>query len=407
MQDASLTTTHNPILTAEYDVVVVGGGMVGAAAAIGLGQLGLNVAVIESRQPQAYESEQPLDLRVSAISVASELLLTRLGVMENLLTLRNAPYTGLETWELDGCLTAFNAEQVGQTHLGYFFENRLIQLSLWQQIDQMDNITLLCPHSVTQFKRLSDRHLVSITIDNGETLTTKLLIGADGANSQVRQWAGIGVTGWDYAQSAMLININTETPQQTVTWQQFTPAGPRSLLPLPGQHASLVWYDDANKIKQLSQLNNAQLAEQIRLHFPSRLDPHFTVESCGSFPLTRRHAQEYFKDNVVIIGDAAHTINPLAGQGVNIGFKDVDVLVAQMANAIGSGDTWWETSVLKRYEQSRYYDNQLMMTAMDTFYAGFSNNLLPLKLLRNGALKLANIDSPIKRKVLKYAIGLS
>ncbi|MBB1319218.1 FAD-dependent monooxygenase [Shewanella sp. SR43-4] len=407
MQDASHTSTNATGDATHYDVVVVGGGMVGAAAAIGLGQLGLSVAVIESRQPQPYDVEQPLDVRVSAVSVASEQLLTRLGAMDELLLMRHAPYTGLETWELDDCLTAFSAEQVGQAHLGYFFENRLIQLSLWQQIRKMDNVTLLCPHKVTQFGRLSDSQQVSIELDNGDKITTRLLIGADGAQSQVRQWAGIGVTGWDYAQSAMLINISTQTPQQSVTWQQFTPAGPRSLLPLPGNHASLVWYDDANRIKQLSQLNDLQLAQQIRQHFPPRLDPNFTVENRGSFRLTRRHAQGYYQDNLVIIGDAAHTINPLAGQGVNIGFKDVDVLVAQIANAIGSGEIWWQTPVLKRYQQARYYDNQLMMTAMDAFYAGFSNDLLPLKLLRNGALKLANIDSPLKRKVLKYALGLT
>jgi 2-octaprenyl-3-methyl-6-methoxy-1,4-benzoquinol hydroxylase len=407
MQDTSPTSTNTSDNALDYDVVVVGGGMVGAAAAIGLAQLGLSVAVIEYHQPAPYDPAQPLDVRVSAISVASEQLLTRLGAMDELLTMRHALYTGLETWELDGCLTSFSAEQVGQSHLGYFFENRLIQLSLWQQLRSMDNVVLLCPHKVMQFSRLSNDHQVTILLDNGATLSTKLLIGADGANSQVRQWAGIGVTGWDYAQSAMLINISTQTPQQSVTWQQFTPAGPRSLLPLPGNHASLVWYDDANRIKQLSQLNNLQLAEQIRQHFPSRLDPHFTVENRGSFPLTRRHAQKYYQDNVVIIGDAAHTINPLAGQGVNIGFKDVDLLVAQIANAIGCDETWWQTPVLKGYQQSRYFDNQLMMTAMDAFYAGFSNDLLPLKLLRNGVLKLANIDSPIKRKVLKYALGLS
>ncbi|MGX9461848.1 FAD-dependent monooxygenase [Shewanella sp. A14] len=405
MQDVSLSATDG-LHSTEYDAVVIGGGMVGAAAAIGLGQLGLKVAVIEPREPQSYHFEQPLDVRVSAISVASEQLLARFGVMDELLTMRYAPYTGLETWEMEGCLTSFSAEQIGQTHLGYFFENRLIQLSLWQQLRRMDNVDLLCPCKVNTFNRKLQSQHIEVLLDNDSQLTTRLLIGADGAHSQVRQWAGIGLTGWDYAQSAMLININTQTPQQEITWQQFTPAGPRSLLPLPGNHASLVWYDDANRIKQLSQLSNLQLAEQIRQHFPSRLDPHFTVESRGSFPLTRRHAQQYYQDNVVIIGDAAHTINPLAGQGVNIGFKDVDVLVAQVADAIGSGDTWWESKVLKRYQQARYYDNQLMMTAMDAFYAGFSNDLLPLKLLRNGALKLANIDSPIKRKVLKYALGL-
>ncbi|GGP86951.1 FAD-dependent monooxygenase [Shewanella ulleungensis] len=405
MQDIPHAMDTQP--STEYDVVIVGGGMVGAAAAIGLGQLGLTVAVIEAREPQDYDPGQPLDVRVSAISVASEQLLTRLGVMEQLLTMRHAPYDGLETWEMDGCLTSFTAEQVGQTHLGYFFENRLIQLSLWQQIRTMEKVALLCPHKVSQITRQAEQQQIEIILEDGSLLSTRLLVGADGANSQVRQWSGIGVTGWDYAQSAMLINIHTQTEQQSVTWQQFTPAGPRSLLPLPGNNASLVWYDDANRIKQLSQLTPLQLAEQIKQHFPARLDANFSVENSGSFTLTRRHAQRYYQDNLVILGDAAHTINPLAGQGVNIGFKDVDVLVAQVANAIGSGEIWWEARVLKRYQQARYYDNQLMMTAMDAFYASFSNDLLPLKLLRNGALKLANIDSPIKRKVLKYALGLN
>lgn len=233
------------------------------------------------------------------------------------------------------------------------------------------------------------------------------MVGADGANSQVRQWAGIGISGWDYAQSAMLINIQTAQGQQYVTWQQFTPSGPRSLLPLPGNHASLVWYDDANRIKQLMQLNNKQLADQIRQHFPSRLDSDFTVEAKGSFALTRRHAQAYFKPNVVILGDAAHTINPLAGQGVNLGFKDVGALLTAIKTALTEDKPWWSTEVLSQYQAKRYLDNQLMMTTMDVFYASFSNDILPLKLLRNGALKLANINSPIKQTVLKYAMGLN
>ncbi|UJF22951.1 FAD-dependent monooxygenase [Shewanella sp. OMA3-2] len=402
--------------TRHFDVVINGGGMVGAAVAVGLGQLGLSVAVIEARAPQAFEVNQPLDVRVSAISVASAQLLSRLGVMDELLTLRHVPYTGLETWEMQGYITQFTAEQVAEPLLGYFFENRLIQLGLWQQIEALTNVVLFCPDKVVKFERLESlggiasldnaQDAITIELESGEILSTHLLVGADGANSQVRQWAGIGVTGWDYAQSAMLINIETQTPQQYVTWQQFTPQGPRSLLPLPGNHASLVWYDSPARIQQLMQLNDTQLAEQIRVHFPSRLDPHFTVQAKGSFALTRRHAQRYYESNLVILGDAAHTINPLAGQGVNIGFKDVDILITQIASAIGNGEVWWHDSVLKRYQQARYLDNQLMMTAMDVFYAGFSNDVLPLKVLRNGMLKLANIDGPIKQKVLKYALGL-
>lgn len=400
-QQPSQTTTD----TQQFDVILVGGGMVGAATAIGLAKQGLQVAVIESFAPEAYSPEQALDVRVSAISVASEQLLEQLGALESLLNMRNVPYLGLETWELDGCITQFHSSQIGASHLGHIVENRLVQLALWEQMQQWDAIKLFCPERVATFSRLSDG--VSVHLQSGIKLEAKLLIGADGANSQVRQWAGIGISGWDYAQSAMLINIQTAQGQQDVTWQQFTPNGPRSLLPLPGNHASLVWYDDANRIKQLMQLNHKQLADQIRQHFPARLDSDFTVEAKGSFALTRRHANAYYKPNVVILGDAAHTINPLAGQGVNLGFKDVEALLAVIKTALTEDKPWWSTEVLKAYQAKRYRDNQLMMTTMDVFYAGFSNDILPLKLLRNGALKLANINSPIKRTVLKYAMGLN
>ncbi|MGR6503326.1 FAD-dependent monooxygenase [Shewanella sp. Koi 1] len=400
-QQPSQTTTD----TQQFDVILVGGGMVGAATAIGLAKQGLQVAVIESFAPEAYSPEQALDVRVSAISVASEQLLEQLGALESLLNMRNVPYLGLETWELDGCITQFHSSQIGASHLGHIVENRLVQLALWEQMQQWDAIKLFCPERVATFSRLADG--VSVHLQSGIKLEAKLLIGADGANSQVRQWAGIGISGWDYAQSAMLINIQTAQGQQDVTWQQFTPNGPRSLLPLPGNHASLVWYDDANRIKQLMQLNHKQLADQIRQHFPARLDSDFTVEAKGSFALTRRHANAYFKPNVVILGDAAHTINPLAGQGVNLGFKDVEALLAVIKTALTEDKPWWSTEVLNAYQAKRYRDNQLMMTTMDVFYAGFSNDILPLKLLRNGALKLANINSPIKRTVLKYAMGLN
>lgn len=400
-QQPSQTTTD----TQQFDVILVGGGMVGAATAIGLAKQGLQVAVIESFAPEAYSPEQALDVRVSAISVASEQLLEQLGALESLLNMRNVPYLGLETWELDGCITQFHSSQIGASHLGHIVENRLVQLALWEQMQQWDAIKLFCPERVATFSRLTDG--VSVHLQSGIQLEAKLLIGADGANSQVRQWAGIGISGWDYAQSAMLINIQTAQGQQDVTWQQFTPNGPRSLLPLPGNHASLVWYDDANRIKQLMQLNHKQLADQIRQHFPARLDSDFTVEAKGSFALTRRHANAYFKQNVVILGDAAHTINPLAGQGVNLGFKDVEALLAVIKTALTEDKPWWSTEVLNAYQAKRYRDNQLMMTTMDVFYAGFSNDILPLKLLRNGALKLANINSPIKRTVLKYAMGLN
>ncbi|WP_228730335.1 FAD-dependent oxidoreductase [Shewanella yunxiaonensis] len=390
----------------QQDIVIIGGGMVGAAAAVGLAQLGLNVALVEATEPEAYSPAQPLDVRVSAISLASENLLARLGALEALLQMRQVAYRGLETWEMEGCITRFHAEQLKLSHLGHIVENRLVQLALWQQFTQYDNLTLCCPARVARMVRSCSG--IEVSLDDGRVLDSHLLVGADGANSLVRQWAGIGVAGWDYSQACMLINIATAEEEQDITWQQFTPQGPRSLLPLPGKHASLVWYDDAQTIKGLSQLSAKQLKQAIDSHFPTRLNRDFEVLDRGSFPLTRRHAKQYYRDNLVLLGDAAHTINPLAGQGVNLGFKDVDVLIEEIAAALSAkAGAWWQSSVLAGYQRRRWYDNQLMMTGMDLFYAGFSNDILPLKLVRNLGLKLADINTPVKHQVLKYALGLS
>ena len=386
------------------DIVIVGGGMVGTAAAIGLAQLGLNITLIEPNEPRAYDSTAPFDLRVSAISVFTEKLLERLACLKTFKSMRHIPYEGLETWEIDGFITRFHAEQIGCSHLGYIAENRIIQLSLWQRMAELSNIRLLCPAKVTAFEQNNDS--ITVSLNTHEQIQTRLVIGADGAHSKVRQWANIGVTGWDYAQSAMLINIETSEELPNITWQQFTPQGPRALLPLSSHMASLVWYDSPLKIAQLSTLNHKQLAEQIKRHFPSRLSPDFTLLSKGSFPLTRRHAQRYYEKNILIIGDAAHTINPLAGQGVNLGFKDVSALMDVMAAAINNNEPFWQAKTLKQYQRARYNDNLLMMSMMDAFYASFSNDILPLKLLRNIGLKAADNSGIIKKQVLKYALGM-
>ncbi|WP_064602377.1 2-octaprenyl-3-methyl-6-methoxy-1,4-benzoquinol hydroxylase [Photobacterium sp. J15] len=384
----------------QYDVVVAGGGMVGAATALGLAQQGLSVAVIEGKEPQPYHPEQPMDLRVSAISPNSVALLTRLGAWDNILKMRLCPFKRLETWEHPECRTRFSADEMNLDRLGFIVENRIIQLGLWQQFSDYPTLTLLCPARMEQAEAVEGGYRV--VLSDGRLLQTRLLVGADGANSQVRQQAGIGITAWDYRQHCMLINVETALPQQDITWQMFTPNGPRSFLPLPGHQASLVWYDSPLRIHQLSGMTPAQLHEQIKAHFPEELG-EFKVLNHGSFPLTRRHAQDYSKPGVVLLGDAAHTINPLAGQGVNLGFKDVDVLLHEIEKA---GKEWAVPSVLKAYERRRRPDNLLMQTGMDVFYTTFSNSLLPIKLMRNAGLKLAEHAGPLKKQVLKYAMGM-
>ncbi|MFM2590685.1 2-octaprenyl-3-methyl-6-methoxy-1,4-benzoquinol hydroxylase [Vibrio sp. TBV020] len=389
----------------DFDVAVIGGGMVGAATAIGFAKQGRRVVVVEGSKPQSFSPEQPLDIRVSAISEHSVSILNELDAWEAIKQMRVCPYRRLETWEHPECRTRFHAESLNMEQLGYIIENRLIQLGLWQQLESLDNVTLYCPDTLEDIE-FGDVNQVKLA--SGKTLSANLVVGADGANSKVRQLAGIGITAWDYRQHCMLINVETELPQQDITWQQFTPSGPRSFLPLAPlrtdgkeiSQGSLVWYDSPSRIKRLSSMSPAQLREEVLACFPSELGDIKVLQS-GSFPLTRRHAQSYFANQCVLVGDSAHTINPLAGQGVNLGFKDVEALLKVTE---GKGELM--DSVLAQYERKRRPDNLLMQSGMDFFYKGFSNDIAPLKLVRNAALKIAENTGPLKAQVLKYALGL-
>ncbi|MCS0179641.1 2-octaprenyl-3-methyl-6-methoxy-1,4-benzoquinol hydroxylase [Vibrio alginolyticus] len=390
----------------KYDIAVIGGGMVGAAVAVGFAKQGRSVVLVEGTKPKVFDADQAMDIRVSAISHQSVELLDLLGAWSEIKSMRVCPYRRLETWEHPECRTRFHSDELSLDQLGYIVENRLIQLGLWQVFSKYENLTVMCPERLKAIE-FADVNLV--TLESGAQFEANWVIGADGANSKVRQLAGIGVTAWDYRQHCMLINVKTELPQQDITWQQFTPSGPRSFLPLcslsndDGQivgQGSLVWYDSPKRIKQLCAMGKPQLREEILRHFPAELGD-IEVLQFGSFPLTRRHAQSYSSKNCVLVGDSAHTINPLAGQGVNLGFKDVDVLLS-----VTEQQEKLEDTLLAKYERARRPDNLLMQTGMDFFYKGFSNDLGPLKFVRNAALKLAENSGPIKAQVLKYALGM-
>ncbi|MCP4990338.1 MAG: FAD-binding protein [Colwellia sp.] len=394
-----------------FDCVVIGGGMVGAASALTLAQLGLHVALVEQYQPKHYSAEQTLDLRVSAISLASKNLLTQIGAWQQVEQWRTCPYKRLGVWEYDYAYTEFNADDISQNHLGHITENRLIQLALWQKISTISNIHTFCPDSLISINQGTDK--ATLTLSHN-VISAKLVIGADGAQSKVRQMSAIGITGWDYQQSAMLINVETALSQQDITWQQFFPTGPVAFLPLPGQselggYASLVWYHKRDEINRLASLSNAQLEQEVIDNFPKQLG-NIKVLDKGTFPLTRRHANTYQHKRVLLLGDAAHTISPMAGQGVNLGFKDVIALQHVIADAISNGETWHDEAVLARYEQVRRKENLIMMSAMDALYVGFSHPSPIVKAARNLALLAVNkvpfINSEIKNKALAYACGL-
>ncbi|MBT0721645.1 3-demethoxyubiquinol 3-hydroxylase [Rosenbergiella collisarenosi] len=390
--------------TEHFDIVINGGGMVGAALACGLTQHNFRVAVIERCEPAHYDTTSLPDIRISAISRTSAALLDEIGAWSQVLARRCAPYRRLETWEWESAKTEFSAALLKLPELGFMVENQVLQRVLWERMEEL-GITLFSPAALDTMTYQPEQEQWSITLDQGTAMTCSLLVGADGAHSQVRQGAGIGIQGWDYQQACMLISVECAYEPGETTWQQFTPHGPRAFLPLYDRFASLVWYDSAARIDALKKLSPAQLDLEIAQHFPACVGQVKTLRS-GAFPLTRRHANTYIKPGIALVGDAAHTINPLAGQGVNLGYRDIDALIDVLICARRKAQPWWRLDTLKHYQRKRYADNLVMQTGMDLFYFTFSNQHPPLKVLRNVGLMAAQRGGWLKRKALSYALGL-
>ncbi|GAA5219201.1 FAD-dependent oxidoreductase [Corallincola platygyrae] len=380
----------------QFDLIIIGGGMVGASLALRLADSGKRIALVEQKQPDDYQPDSPCDLRVSALNRSSQQLLESVGAWPRLLDMRAHLFKRLSVWQQGCSRTDFDADDIGASHLGYIAENKLVQLALWQQLKKSD-VECIVPESVTGLVQHDDH--IEVLLAGGAKLTAALVAATDGAQSAIRQQSGIGVTGWDYQQDAMVISVGLKESAPEITWQAFFESGPRALLPLPNNQASLVWYDAPKRVAQLLKLNDLQLSHEILNAFPEQL-PEFEILSRGSFPLRRQHANHYVNGRVVLLGDAAHVINPLAGQGVNLGFKDVLCFAEEIEQA---SDV---ITACKRYERRRRPENLLMMSTMDGLYKTFSSDKAPVRLLRNVGLWLADRPTPLKRAALKHAMGL-
>lgn len=401
----------------KYDLIIVGGSMVGATLACALADTQLKIAVVEPGVPAPFKASQEHDLRVSAFNIASQNILTNIGAWQGVMQRRSCIYRRLKTWELDEkrAATLFDCEQLKADHLGYIVENRIVQLALFETLSRASNITLVNERA----KSIDFQAGASLVeLASGQQLIGKLLVGADGGNSAVRTAAGIGIHSWDYEHSALIINVQMKSEQQDITWQQFAPTGPMAFLPLSGKSASLVWYHSPAYIKRLLGLEDREFLIELEAHFPSALQAVDYVVSKGAFPLKRQHAQAYVAEGVVLIGDAAHMIHPLAGQGVNIGLLDAaqlaDTLRAAIGETISSADEYaFSTTdeisslqVLQQYEKKRRPHNLLVMQAVDSMYRVFSNDFVPLKVLRNIGLGLAGQIVPAKNKAMAFAMGI-
>lgn len=389
-----------------YDVVIVGGGMVGATLACALAEADLSIALIEKEYPPAYSPEQPHDLRVSALSLASERILRHVGAWQGIESRRLCPYRRMRIWEASDKrgATEFDSSRIDQPYLGNIVENRVIQLALLDRVKELDNVDLICPAQITNIDYSPGASLVEL--EGGREIVGRLMVAADGGQSRVREAVGIGTHKWDYDQYALVVSVTTGYEQQDITWQQFTPTGPLAFLPLSGSCASLVWYNTPNEVHRLMNLPDAVFMAELRDTFPARLGPVIEMLERGYFPLKRQHAQRYVAEGVALAGDAAHMIHPLAGQGVNIGLLDSAVLAEEVLNAKSAGQAWESLDVLKRYEDRRRRHNFLMMQTMDSFYRVFSNDIKPLKLVRNLGLGLAGKLPLAKERVMQFAMGL-
>ena len=391
-------------MNTSFDCIIVGGGMVGAALALALCKQNKSVALIERHLPKHdWLSQAPL--RVSAINRFSEDYLSDLGLWRHIGDTSKCVFKQLATWEHGVKPLVFDADEIEKTHLGYLIRNEALQIAAYDEFDNIENKPQL----------FTDMDLVDIVQDETQasvilksekdqiTLSASLIVGADGAFSKTRQLAGLGISGWDYQQHCLSITIKTDFETQAITWQEFQPSGPKAFLPLANGYSSLIWYDAPEKIRALSKLDNNQMKLQILEVFPP-LAGDFEVVQQASFGLTRRRANHYFNNRVVLVGDAAHTINPLAGQGVNLGYKDVSELAKQV-ESIDLTDLSMVVKTLKQYQLKRKADSLVMSGAMDGFYKLFSNDKAPLKFIRSSMLNVANQFDFARKQVLKKAIG--
>jgi len=393
-------------LDARYDLIVVGAGMVGAAFACACLGRGLRIAVVEPRAPQRTWPAGDLDLRVSALSRSSQRILQRLGVWERILELGASPYREMVVWEgLGRGRIHFDSASLGEADLGHIVENRVTQLALWERLEQSAEVTLLCPAVCTDLTLGVEAAI--LTLADGSRLRARLVVAADGRDSWVRQWVGIATSGWDYDQQAIVANVTPSEWHAETAWQRFLPTGPLAFLPLRDGRCSIVWSAEQGRAEALMTLSEQDFARELERAFERRLGDILAVGPRASIPLRLQHAKEYVRLRLALIGDAAHAVHPLAGQGVNLGFLDAAELAQALDLGLRRGRDPGGLWTLRHYERARRGENLAMLAAMDGFKRLFSNDSAPLAALRGWGLSLTDRLTPIKHHLMARALGLA
>ncbi len=371
-----------------YDVVMVGAGMVGATAACLLARAGYSVAVIEAREPAEYREDSPVGLRVSALSPGAAAILEQAGAWKAISRQRHCAYRRMQVEDRQARQRLdLTAGEFGMERLGTIVENDLVQWSLWQCLQNLGGIELLCPAQISDLRLDSDQPVVSLA--DGRQLATHLLVGADGADSVVRQALGIEQDYWCYAQQGIVGVVETARPNAGVAWQRFLPGGPLALLPLADGRSSMVWTRPSADAQRLLGLEDAEFLAELNAALQAADDQldEFPggVRQCGkraAFDLSMQLGKTYASGRTALIGDAAHVVHPLAGQGVNLGLLDAAALVETVLQARQAGESPVSERSLQRFARWRRSESEIMARGIDSLRTLFGvESLAPLRQL--------------------------
>jgi 3-demethoxyubiquinol 3-hydroxylase len=388
----------------QIDIAVVGAGVVGLVAALMAAKQGFRVAIIEAHAPKSWQPNSP-DLRVYALALDNQRLLEQLGVWQEIQAKRAKAYNNMTVFdEVHGDSLQFTASDLGQSHLGYIVENDVLVDALWQALQQEKNVQFFCPDKIQAIH--ASEQSVQLILQSGIEIDATLAIGADGARSKVRELIGMQSTSHDYQQKGLVAFVETELPHQDTAWQRFLSTGPLAFLPFAKNRCSIVWTLPTARADELLQMDAELFCHALDSAFAGCLGKTRLVSERAAFPLQRQLANSMIKDRTLLLGDAAHAVHPLAGQGVNLGLRDVAELQKVFDNALTMQGNPLDISGLQRWARQRYSDNAMAAYAFENINRVFSNDNFTLSLLRGPMLGLGNKITPLKNAMARYAAGL-
>jgi len=386
------------------DVAIVGGGMVGAAASLALARAGFSVALVDAREPAAWSAADEVDLRVVGLAPSSIGLLDSLGVWDAIRTARASAYERMVVWDAaNGATLRFDAADEARDVLGYIVENGLVQASLWQALDDA-GVRRIVPAEVVGYAMREDR--AQLDLADGQVVSARLVVAADGAESPLREMVGIGTHGRDYAQRGVVAHVATARPHERTAWQRFLPTGPLAFLPLDDGRCSIVWSLPDAEAKRIMALDDDAFRDALGVASDFRLGPIVSVGRRAAFPLRLKLADRYEVGRLVLLGDAAHAVHPLAGQGVNLGLRDVAELRDTLVEAREAGRDFAATHVLRRYARRRRSADGLDAWSFDALARVYAWQAAPLVTARGVGVRLLDAMGPLKRKLARHAAGL-